>query len=167
MTDQFSGIITRATDNSTAMNSQIAQILRRDDVEVRTFRESGYFLATGYKGNERIAYAHCNSEEEFETIMGLLRPSNDWSSFGSSGSGYLFSVTATFSTHGETSHQEQFFICSDEYPTSEQITDLVVENIETPGEGMQRAISTRRCYWDELPNHERPISLNTTTTFQP
>jgi hypothetical protein len=160
-------LITTSNDTSERLNHSHVSLLRNECDDVKTFTECGWFCVTGYKGNKRLVYAHCNSFEEYETAMGLLRRSNPFDYGGESG--YLIKATATYSVDEEkTDEAAAFFSSADPYTDRERITELAGETLreavdgETLREavdGETRTIRLQREYWDQLPRSERAVSV--------
>jgi hypothetical protein len=135
-------------------------LLRNECDDVKTFNECGWFCVVGYKGNKRLVYAHCNSLEEYETSMGLLRRSNPFG-YGSGGeAGYLIKATATYSVDGEKRDEvATFFSSADPYADRERIVEIAEETLRAAADGETRSIRLQREYWDQLPRRERAVSV--------
>lgn len=151
-------LITTSNDTSERLNHSHVSLLRNECDDVKTFTECGWFCVTGYKGNKRLVYAHCNNFEEYETAMGLLRRSNPFG-YGSGGeSGYLIKATATYSVDGEKIEEAAaFFSSADPYADRERLVELAGETLREAVDGETRTI--RREYWDQLPRSERAVAV--------
>lgn len=72
--DGFGILTTSNTEATKRLTADMVAILKRDDVEVTTYRECGYFCVTGWRGKEMVVNAHCNSEDEYDIAMGYKTP---------------------------------------------------------------------------------------------
>jgi hypothetical protein len=153
-------LITTSNDTSERLNHSHVSLLRNECDDVKTFTECGWFCVTGYKGNKRLVYAHCNNFEEYETAMGLLRRSNPFGYGSGSESGYLIKATATYSVDGEkTDEAAAFFSSADPFADRERIAELAGETLREAVDGETRTIRLQREYWDQLPRSERAVSV--------
>lgn len=153
-------LLTTSNDTSQRLNHSHVSLLRNECDDVKTFSECGWFCVVGYKGNKRLVYAHCNSLEEYETSMGLLRRSNPFG-YGSGGeAGYLIKATATYSVDGEKRDEvATFFSSADPYADRERIVEIAEETLRAAADGETRSIRLQREYWDQLPRRERAVSV--------
>lgn len=156
-------LLTTSNDTSERLNRNHVSLLRNECDDVKTFSECGWFCVVGYKGSKRLVYAHCNSFEEYETAMGLLRRSDPFS-YGSGGeSAYLIKATATYSIDGEkTDEAAAFFSSADPYADRPRMVELAGEALRDAAERETRTITLRREYWDHLPHRERAVSVGET-----
>lgn len=157
-------VLTTSNDTSQRLNHSHVSLLRNKCDDVKTFSECGWFCVVGYKGNTRLVYAHCNSLEEYEISMGLLRRTNPFdygSAYGSGGEAeYLIKATATYSVDGEKGDEAAtFFSSADPYAHRERMVEIAGETLREATEGETRSIRLQKVYWDQLPRRERAVSI--------
>lgn len=147
------GIITYNNDPSEKFTAAHARLLRTECDDVKTYMECGWFCVLGYKGSKRLVHAHCNSQQDYEVAVGLLRRASKWDSYGESGSGgYLIEARAKYSVDGEKTDEKSIFLSSEQpYQVMEEIAELAQESLRAAEGDETRSISYHRRYWDELP----------------
>jgi hypothetical protein len=148
-------IITSSNDSSERLSAKHVDLLRNQCDDVRTFTECGWFCILGYRGRDRLVYAHCNSREEYEKQIGLLRDS----AYGyrdQDEQGYLIQATATYRVDEEIVAQEAIFFCSaDPGDVRDEMMALAAEKFREPSGDEKRVIKLQMKYWDEKPRFER------------
>lgn len=71
-------LMTVNNDPSRKLSSEDCRLLKESCDDVRTYREAGWFCVLGYKGDKRLVHAHCNSEKDYETMMGIGIPDDHY-----------------------------------------------------------------------------------------
>lgn len=73
-------ILTVNNDPSKKLDAPMVLILKEQCDDISTFSECGWFCVLGYRGKDRLVNAHCNSRDEYETMMGYRKEANpyDW-----------------------------------------------------------------------------------------
>lgn len=150
------GIITYNNDPSEKFTAAHARLLRTECDDVKTYMECGWFCVLGYKGSKRLVHAHCNSQQDYEVAVGLLRRASKWNSYGETGSGgYLIEARATYSVSDKKTDEASIFLSSEEpYQVMKEIAEIAQEALRPAAGDETRWITYHRRYWDELPRSE-------------
>jgi hypothetical protein len=163
-------ILTTASEQTKSLTSEQVKLLRAECDDVTARMEAGWLIVIGYKGDKRLVLAHCNSQEEYETKMGVLRPSNSWNGYGEDGSGYAFSATATYEKDGQNTDTEVCYFCRDTRylgDAEDEVKALCAENLREATDGEVRKIKFSSIYWDDIPRNRRVLTLEQSNTPTP
>jgi hypothetical protein len=85
-------ILTTAATDTERLTTEHAATLKACD-RIRTFRESGWFFAFGWKGEKLVLKTHADDEAQYNSLMGFGNP---WGSLNAGGdkSAYRFAPAA-------------------------------------------------------------------------
>jgi hypothetical protein len=155
-------LLTPNNDPTEKFSSRHVSLLRDECDDIKTYRECGWFCVLGYKGEKRLVHAHCNSEEDYEIAMGMLRKSNPWNSYGGDGNvGYLVKATATYSVDGLVKEEvDAFFSSENPYANRERMVEMAGEIFREAAADETRSVRYRREYWDMLPRKMEVVSVD-------
>ncbi|NTF17464.1 hypothetical protein G6L37_03455 [Agrobacterium rubi] len=155
-------ILTTSYDSSKKLNREHVKLLREKCDDINTFSECGWFCVAGYRGTQRLVYAHCNSQAEYETAMGLRRAGrNHYDPKAHGKAEYLIKATATYKIDGEkTDECVTFFSSEDPYSDRERLLEMSEEALRDANDGETRSIRLTREYWDQIPRSERVVGVN-------
>jgi hypothetical protein len=163
-------ILNSASEQTKTLTSEQVKLLRTECDDVSARMEAGWLIVTGYKGDKRLVLAHCDSQEQYETKMGILRPYKHWNGYGEGGAGYAFSATAVYEKNGETTETTSLYFCHEEQyfsSISDQIKEASEETFRNEKDGETRKITYKSIYWDQVPNARSIVNLSQSQTFKP
>lgn len=160
-------LITTSNDPSESLKPSHVALLREECDDVKTFSECGWFCVVGYKGTNRLVYAHCDSRKDYETAMGILKRPNPYG-YGADGGGYLIAATATYTSGDDTSETSTLYFSSEiGHLGEDRRKELVNEHFREAGEDEIRCVRFRGVYWDELPRHAEVVPAEAETSAAP
>lgn len=163
-------ILTTAGEQTKRLTSEQVKLLRNECDDVTARIEAGWLIVIGYKGDQRLVLAHCDSQEDYDTKMSIFRPSNPWSGYGEDGSGYAFSATATYEREGKVTDTEAVYFCRDTRhltDVEDEVRALVSENLREAREGEHGKVTFSSVYWDTIPRNCRVLPLETSNAPTP